>query len=80
MFAEQKLNLCSTISNLKKYLNMHGPSDPAPRILAKEYTPLLLHHSISLENLYASARRNQQAISLDQEANAEDCKVAEVAD
>ena len=38
---------------------MHGVSDPAPRILAKEITPISLDCEIGLERIYASVRERQ---------------------
>lgn len=42
---------------------MHGLSDPAPRILAKELTPLSLNADLCLERIYQHARVQRCSIS-----------------
>ena len=56
MRAEKQLEICRTVSMLKKFLNMHGVGDPAPRILAKEITPVSLDCDLSLERIYTNVR------------------------
>ena len=40
---------------MRTFLNKNGVNEPAPRILAKELTPLSLHNEIVIENLYSKA-------------------------
>ena len=42
---------------------MHGLSDPAPRILAKELTPQSLNADLCLERMYEQARVRRSSTS-----------------
>ena len=53
---ERQLQLSSTVASLRKFLNMHGSSDPAPRILAKEFNPLGIDAEMTVHCSYERVR------------------------